>query len=111
MRIDFGEIEPEEKHNFKGGTGTLHIQAADDGQVRIQRVVVHPGGSLGMHVHEGNCEVVYVVSGGGKVLDGDDEYRLEPGLVTYCPEGKRHSIINDTEDDLELFAVIPTFAK
>lgn len=110
MRIDFDEVEPVEKQNFKGGEGTLHIQAVDDGQVRIQRVVVHPGASLGMHYHEGNCEVVYVVAGTGKVLDGDEEYALAPGSVTYCPEGKRHSIINNSDADLVLFAVIPTFA-
>lgn len=107
MKIDFDAVEAVEKQNFKGGEGSLHIQAVDDGQVRIQRVVVHPGSSLGMHYHEGNCEIVYVVEGEGKVLDGDDEYRLKPGSVTYCPEGKRHSIVNDTDADLVLFAVIP----
>lgn len=107
MRIDFDKIEGTEVPHMKGGEGSVLIQVADDGAVRIMRATVHPHSSFGLHRHEGTCEVVYVISGTGAVADGDEDYPLAPGSVTYCPEGHVHAIRNDGDGELVLFAVVP----
>lgn len=107
MIIDFASIETQEQPNFKGGEGSVGIKAFADGNCRIMRVTVHPHSSLGWHQHSGNSEIVYVVAGSGKVkVEGGFE-PLEPGTCHYCAEGQFHSVINDGDGELELFAVIP----
>ena len=107
MIIDFDQFEKVVNPQFKGGEGVTVMQGYDDGQNKIMLVTLAPGCSIGMHCHVGNSEIVYVVSGTGKMIyDGVDE-RLRPGLVTYCPEGHEHSLVNDTDEDLVVYAVIP----
>lgn len=60
MIIDFEKTEEKVVENFKGGNGTLIMRAADDGKVKIMRNTLTAGSSIGMHTHEGNCEVMYI---------------------------------------------------
>ena len=60
MIIDFEKTEEKVVENFKGGNGKLIMRAADDGKVKIMRNILTPGSSIGMHTHEGNCEVMYI---------------------------------------------------
>ena len=36
---------------------------------------------------------------------------LAPGPCHYCPEGKHHCVINDSDGELTFFAVVPSFKK
>lgn len=63
MIIDFEKTEEKVVENFKGGNGKLIMRAADDGKVKIMRNILTPGSSIGMHTHEGNCEVMYIIKG------------------------------------------------
>lgn len=107
MIIDFNKIEEKEHANFKGGEKSLNGRMYNDGTNIIMRAVLVPGASVGLHTHEGNCEIVYVIEGSGKVLYDDTEERVCAGQVHYCPENHTHSLINDTDKDLVFFAVVP----
>ena len=109
MILDFEQMENKKVENFKGGTGALSMRAFHDDKVKVTKLTLTPGASVGAHVHEGSCEVVYVLSGTGKALYEDGYETLTTGSCHYCPEGKRHSIINDSDGDLVLFAVVPSF--
>ena len=37
----------------------------------------------------------------------DGEEPLKPGDCHYCPKGHAHSLINNSDGDLEFFAVVP----
>jgi quercetin dioxygenase-like cupin family protein len=55
-----------------------------------------------VHAHVMQAEVIYVISGHGVALtgeDGQDEVRVEPGSVLYVPEGAWHGFRNDDPDD------------
>lgn len=107
MIIDFDSMEQQELPNFKGGEGSVGMKAYADDNCRIMRVVVHPHSSLGWHQHAGNSEIVYILSGQGKVkVEGGFE-ELTPGTCHYCAEGQFHAIMNDGEEDLVAFAVVP----
>ncbi|OFK22820.1 cupin domain-containing protein [Olsenella sp. HMSC062G07] len=107
MMIDFSSVEAVSHTNFKGGTGSVTMQAVDDGSVRVMRATLHPHSSLGLHRHMGDAEVAYVLSGTGRIIDDGIERPLTPGALTYCPNGKEHQIVNDGDEDLVVLAVIP----
>ncbi len=107
MLIDFPSIPENVIPNMKGGEKEFRVRAYDDGKTRLMRGRLVPGASIGMHTHETNCEVVFVLSGTGKYLYDGTEERLEPGVCHYCPKGHSHSLINDGTEDLVFFAVVP----
>lgn len=107
MILDFDKIELQELKNFKDGEGALWAHMFFDGTNRILHGTLKPGSSIGYHKHEGNCEMIYVLSGTGKVLMDDAEERVAAGQLHYCPENHSHSLINDTNEDLVFVAVVP----
>lgn len=98
---------------FKGGEGELRANMFFDGTNRILKGILVPGASIGVHKHEGNCEMIYVLSGCGTLLERDSEGLETMSYVTsgdclYCPEGYTHSLMNTSYDeDLVFFAVVP----
>lgn len=107
MIIDFNSIETVETEHLRGGEGSVGMAAFSDANNKIMWVTVHPHSSLGMHQHVGNSEIVYVVSGSGRVQVEDGYEPLEPGTCHYCPEGAFHSVQNPGDEELVLFAVVP----
>ena len=99
MYIDFDGMQTKNLPNFKGGEKVFKADMFDDGDTKIMR------GRL--DTHEGNCEIIYILSGNGKVKYDDTEEKLSAGSCHYCPKGHSHSLINDSEDDLVFFAVVP----
>ena len=78
-----------------------------DAMGKIMKGRLIPGASIGLHTHETNSEIIYVLEGTGKVLcDGAYEL-LAAGSCHYCPKGHAHSLINDSAADLIFFAVVP----
>lgn len=107
MIIDFKNLEEVAKPNFKGGEKEFLVKTADDGKVKIMHGLLKPGSSIGYHKHEGNCEIIYVLSGHGHVLYDDGEEEVLAGQVHYCPMDHSHSLINNGPDDLEFLGIVP----
>lgn len=110
MLIDFEKIEENVTAGFKGGEGNTVLKAFFDGDVRIMKGRLEPGASIGMHTHEGNFEIIYILEGSGKVIYDGRAEALGEGSCHYCPAGHAHSLINDSGDDLIFFAVVPRTA-
>ena len=53
------------------------------------------------------AKVIYILKGKGKVLYQGEELEVSAGLCHYCPKGHAHSLINNSEEDLDFFAVVP----
>lgn len=51
--------------------------------------------------------MIYILQGKGKALYDDREEELYTGVCHYCPKGHSHSIINNSDEDLIFFAVVP----
>lgn len=82
-------------------------RAYSDGKNKMMKGRLVPGASIGLHRHEGNCEMIYVLEGSGKMLYDGGEERLSAGDFHYCPDGHEHSFINDGDSDLVFIAVVP----
>lgn len=78
-----------------------------DPLVKIMRGKLAPGASIGLHTHETNSEIIYVLEGNGKVLYDGEYETVGAGSCHYCPKGHEHSLINDSQADLIFFAVVP----
>ena len=84
MVIDFEKIAEAHLEGFKG-----------------------PGASTGLHVHEGNCEIIYVVSGTATFHYDDAVEEVRQGQVHYCPMNHSHYMENLTDHDLVYLAIVP----
>jgi len=80
----------------------------DDGACKIMHGILIPGASIGLHTHETNSEILFLIAGQGMLLDDGEEKTLRAGQCAYCPKGHNHSLINTSESvDLEFYAVVP----
>lgn len=107
MIIDYTSMEETAMPNFLGGEGALRAKMFSDERNRILHGVLEPGCSIGYHTHDTSSEIIYVLSGTGKVKLEDGEEPVSAGQCHYCPKGRSHSLINNSGEPLEFFAVVP----
>lgn len=106
------EMLSELRENVRGGKGTVEFVHIFDrqelkGQARIvARLILNPGCSIGKHPHENEEEIYYMMKGKGQIDDNGDVRELCAGDVAITGGGGYHSIINNSDEILEIFAVV-----
>ena len=106
MKIDFDSMPVTVIPHMKGGEKEVSAAMYVDEAGKIMRGTLIPGATIGLHTHETGSEVIYILSGTGKVLYEGAFEPLHAGSCHYCPKGKSHSLINDSEEDLCFLAVV-----
>ena len=107
MTLKFNTMPFEEFPHFKGGEKALQAKMFWDGNTRILHGVLEPGASIGEHVHEENCEVIFILQGQGTIIDDGVSSQIQAGDCTYCPKGHSHSLVNSGTTDLVFYAAVP----
>ena len=114
MIIDFSKMDVTVLPNFKGGEKEFAANMFFDGTNRIFKGVLVPGATIGMHTHDDSCEVIFILSGRGTIVEkgpGEESDKSSPvtaGDCLYCPKGYSHSLQNTAEEgDLVFYAVVP----
>lgn len=107
MTIDFSSIPVTVIPNMRGGKKEFNVAMFTDPLTKIMMGRLIPGASIGLHLHDTSCEVMYFLRGSGKILSDGSEEPVSSGSCHYCPKGHAHSLINDGEEDLIFFAVVP----
>lgn len=107
MILHFNNADEKVVPHFKGGDGEAHIISFDDSMGKIIQCTLPVGSSIGLHTHQGNCEIIYVMSGTGVCTDDGEDYAIIPGMRLYCPEGHTHGIRNNGSEPLVLFGILP----
>ena len=107
MLIEFDKLEETVQEHFRGGDGSVTSRKYTDANIKISLGRLSPGGSIGLHLHDTNSEVIYILSGAGKAFYDGDYETLGPGSCHYSPQGHSHSLINDGTEELCYLAVIP----
>ncbi len=107
MLNDYEQMEWTANPEFKGGKGIFYNKVFTDGVNKMMQGKLLPGSSIGYHKHEGNCEMIFILEGKGRVIFDDKEATVLPGTCHYCPEGHSHSLINNGKEDLIFYAVVP----
>ena len=70
------------------------------------KVTVPVGCEIGYHVHQGDEEGYYILSGTGVYNDNGTEMPAEPGDSFFCKEGDGHGIKNNGDEDITFMALI-----
>lgn len=65
-----------------------------------------PQEEVEFHVHEGEAEYYYILSGTGLYTDNKSKIDVTPGTVTFTPSGSGHGIKNTGSEMLEFIALI-----
>lgn len=99
--------------NLRGGNGTLkiyHIQSPEQlknaGRM-YARIIFEPGSSVGWHQHVGETEPYYILKGTGTFIDNDgSKTEVGPGDICEIEDGQWHSLENNSDEDLEIMALI-----
>ena len=107
MLIDFNAIPETVIPKMRGGEKEVRAHMYGDNLGKIMKGKLIPGATIGMHTHETSSEVIYTLSGVGTVLCEGVYEPLAPGACHYCPKGTAHSLINDSDGDLEFLAIVP----
>lgn len=107
MLIDFAAMEEQIIPHMRGGEKEAAMRIHTDAMGKIMKGRLIPGASIGLHTHETNSEIIYVLEGTGKALCDGAYEPLAAGSCHYCPKGHAHSLINDSAADLVFFAVVP----
>ena len=103
------------KHQMRGGTGTVemtHIFKQDEltGKARLfARVTLNKGCSIGLHDHETEEEIYYIVQGKAVVNDNGNICEVSAGDAVLTGNGGFHSIENKEEEPMGMIAVILLF--
>ncbi len=105
------EIRVTTYKNQKGGTQMLFSHLGDfEGicpDIRLfVKVSLKPGEEVEYHIHEGESESYYIISGRGIYNDGGIEREIEAGTATFTPSGCSHGIKNIGTEPLEFIALI-----
>lgn len=105
--IDFTTIPESPLPRFKDGEGTFLARFAGDGNCKILQGRLPAGATIGLHTHEDTAEIIFFLSGTGRMLLDGSEETIAAGLCHYCPKGSSHTMINDGDEDITFYAVVP----
>ena len=102
----------QKNENMRGGDGVVvieHLLSPDElydkGRL-YAKVTLDAGCSIGYHVHEGEMESFYIVSGEAEASDNGEIVRLSAGDTILTKNGDGHSIKNVGTETLEVIAQI-----
>lgn len=101
-----------EIENNKEGVESLYLTDLSDfdGKNPKLRMFSHarlmPGEAVDFHVHNGEFESYYILSGKGLYDDNGTKMEVEAGTVTFTPSGEGHGILNTGDEILEFIALI-----
>ena len=70
------------------------------------RACLKPGEEVEFHIHHGESESYYILSGQGDYNDNGAHTVVFPGDVTFTPSGSGHGIKNTGTEMLEFIALI-----
>ena len=107
-----GNYEVKINENMRGGDGSVKIETLltpdelnNKGRL-FARITIEPGSSVGYHVHEGEMESYFVISGEGEYSDNGEIVRFFPGDSSYTPAGSGHSLKCVGSEPLVVIALI-----
>jgi len=105
------ELKTQTKLNNEGKEKMFKTNLADfdewDKRVRLFSLIqVKPGEEVEYHMHVGESETFFILSGKGIYNDNGKQVDVVPGMVTLTPSGQGHSIKNTGEEMLVFIALI-----
>ena len=108
-RADREVIVREHMFNGEGSVENRVIATQDTlyGKNRLFNLcTLEKGSEVGWHVHKGDGEIYYILSGEGEYSDNGTVVTVSPGDVTWTPDGEGHSIRGISDEPLRFVALV-----
>ena len=111
MYKELGQLKTDTKFNSQGKEKMLKTNLADfeawNPKARLYSLIqLKPGEEVEYHMHIGEGESFFFLSGKGIYNDNGNEAEIVPGMVTLTPSGEGHSLKNTGDDMLTFIALI-----
>ena len=87
-------------------TNLADFDAADPRIRLFSLIQVKPGEEVEYHMHVGESETFFILSGQGIYNDNGNKIEVTPGMVTLTPSGQGHAIKNIGDEMLVFIALI-----
>lgn len=105
------ELKTQTKLNSLGKEKMFKTNLADfedwNKKARLYSLIqVKPGEEVEYHMHIGEGESFFILSGKGVYNDNGNDVEVVPGMVTFTPSGQGHSIKNTGDELLSFIALI-----
>lgn len=93
-----------------GGKGEYFVRALLDGAPGsafkyVRDLTLYPGSSIGEHLHSGDEEIYFIISGTGVMIVDEDERVVGPSSVILTPSGSHHGLRNENIENLRILVV------
>ena len=67
---------------------------------------IEPGRTIGLHSHDTNAEVYYVLEGEMVVVQDGEEHLVRAGDVVFTADGHSHSVENRSDRAVKMLEII-----
>lgn len=97
---------------LRGGVGELyqeHILEKDETGGRTDMFcifTIDPGKTIGLHTHDTNAEVYYMMEGEVEVNQNGEPHIIKTGDVVFTADGQSHSVANNSDKPAKILAII-----
>lgn len=95
------------------GVGEITVRSLLNGPEEMSQkgrvfghTTVYPGSEIGYHIHNGDSETYYILSGEGRYNDNGTIVEIGPGDVAYCAPGEGHGLACIGDEPVEMIALI-----
>ena len=111
MYKEIKQLKTETKFNNLGKEKMFKTNLSDfdawDPRIRLYSLIqVKPGEEVDYHMHIGESETFFILSGQGIYNDNGNTVDVVPGMVTFTPSGQGHSIKNTGDEMLTFIALM-----
>jgi len=93
----------------KGELESIHLLTPEEFKGK-GRMFAHnylkPGSSIGLHTHNKDFEIYYILNGEGIFVDNGKETKVSKGDVLITYDGESHALKNTGDVDIEFLACI-----
>jgi len=73
--------------------------------VSITMGIIDPHSQNDLHMHPEGIEILYIVSGFGYAVIGDEKFPIRHDSLIVAPKGVMHQQVNESDDPMKMFAV------
>ena len=101
-------VEETRDESSHGGVGKYAVRTlldgdGDSGLDYVRDLVLEAGSTIGVHEHQGDEEIYYVISGQGRMIVDDEECPVKLGDVVLTKSGSSHGLVNEGDGELKIF--------
>ena len=110
------EFGKEVRKNMRGGDGEVIVSAIwkpgeemKSNTRMYSKLILQPACSIGLHPHENEKELFFILKGRAETIDNGEPKILEAGDASITRSGESHSLKNIGSDTLEVLAIIARY--